>query len=456
MSGHLGSREIFANLPQAIYVNDRTQASIVTVNLLNRNTSNARISIAVSDSQTSPQNYEWVEFNTLIEPTETLERSPIMVGPGQYVVISSDTSYISAGCWGVTRGEQVSVTPITTQLGATPVWVTDTTLSDFGGGTYVSTQLQATDTDVGQEINYSLASGSLPAGLSLSSTGLLSGTSSSAGYVSGASELSTFTVNATDGISTVPRVFSITKKWFDGTSSLLAAPNASSIKAITGTTTTGYYWIKPTGTSTAYQVHCDMSNSGGGWMLMSFCGVNVANGAHVEDSYTGSAFNMGSTSTSIISTSQSSGTAGNMGQTFINALVVSGRNRGMSIFRIEDGGTTWLNWYIPVDTTANWLPIAQRKADAGSPNNAGSQWLKTSFTSYTADSGYSGAGTPSGTINEYGGSNWGTAPYNMTSNSSTNWGYSISPTYSGGGYTTYNSAHSSGWNRRASFWLKVV
>jgi len=456
MSGHLGSREIFANLAQAIYVNDRNKASIVTINLLNRNTSNAMVSIAVSNSQTEPANTDWLEFNTILEPTETLERSSVIVGPSQYVVIKSDTSYISASCWGVTAGAIVPVDPITTQLGATPIWVTGTTLSDVGGGSYTAIQLEATDTDVGQQIDYSLVDGTLPTGLTLSSLGLLSGTLSSAGYVPGATELSTFTVNATDGVSTVPRTFSITKKWLDGTTSLLAAPNAASIKSITGTATNGYYWIKPAGTSTAYQVHCDMTNSGGGWMLMSFCGVNVSNGAHVEDAYTGAAFNMGSTSTSIISTSQSSGTAGNMGQTFINALVVSGRSRGMSVFRIEDSGTTWTNWYIPTDATSNWLPIAQRKADAGSPNNSGSQWLKTSFPSYTADAGYNGAGTPSGTINEYAGSNWGTAPYNMNSTSSSNWGYSISPTYSGGGYTTYNSAHSSGWNRRASFWLKVV
>ena len=128
----------------------------------------------------------------------------------------------------------------------------------------------------------------------------------------------------------------------------------------------------------------------------------------------------------------------------------------MSVFRIEDAGTTWVNWYLPLDTTANWLPINQRKGDKGAPNTAGNEWLKNSYTTYTADSGYNGAGTPGGTLNRYGGETWGTAPFNMNSPSANNWGYSISPTYSGGGYTTYNSAHSSGWNRRASFWLKTV
>jgi hypothetical protein len=456
MSGYLGSKEIFANLTQAIYVNDNTKASIVTVNLLNRNTVAARVSIAVSSSQTSPANYEWVEYNSSVDPTATLERSALIVNPGQYVVIRSDTSYISASCWGITSGTTVSVTPITTQLGSTPIWTTSTTLDDVGGGAYAAIQLQATDSDVGQVIDYSLTSGTLPTGLSLSSTGLLSGTPSAVGYVPNDTTLSTFTVSATDGISVVPRTFSITKKWFDGTTAALAAPTAASIKTITSTTTNGYYWIKPAGTSTAYQVHCDMANSGGGWMLMSFCGVNITNGAHVEDAYTGAAFNMGTTATSITSTNQSSGTAGNMGQTFINALAIAGRDRGMAVFRIEDAGTTWTNWYIPLNSTSGWLPVAQRKADAGSPNNSASQWLKSSYPSYTADAGHNGAGTESGTANEYAGSNWGTAPYNMNSTSSSNWGYSISPTYSGGGYSTYNSAHSSGWNRRASFWLKIV
>lgn len=53
----------------------------------------------------------------------------------------------------------------------------------------------------------------------------------------------------------------------DGSTEAKAAPNAAHIKTLTGTTTSGNYWIKPPGSS-AFSVYCDMSNQGGGWMLV--------------------------------------------------------------------------------------------------------------------------------------------------------------------------------------------
>jgi len=71
-----------------------------------------------------------------------------------------------------------------------PVWVSSGTLSQGTPGTAYSVQLSATD-DSGDAPTYTVASGALPTGLSLSSSGLISGTPSSAGTF-------TFAVNATD------------------------------------------------------------------------------------------------------------------------------------------------------------------------------------------------------------------------------------------------------------------
>jgi hypothetical protein len=56
----------------------------------------------------------------------------------------------------------------------------------------------------------------------------------------------------------------------DGSSQATAAPSAAYIKTITGTTTTGLYWIKNSSMSVAVQVYCDMSYDGGGWMMLSY------------------------------------------------------------------------------------------------------------------------------------------------------------------------------------------
>lgn len=51
----------------------------------------------------------------------------------------------------------------------------------------------------------------------------------------------------------------------DGSNAAAAADSAAAIKALTGTTTNGFYWILIGSTPT--QIWCDMTNDGGGWML---------------------------------------------------------------------------------------------------------------------------------------------------------------------------------------------
>jgi hypothetical protein len=99
------------------------------------------------------------------------------------------------------------VIPAALYINASPVWST----SAGSLGTFieqVSISVSATAADSDSTITYSLASGStLPSGISLnSSTGLISGTlpdvASNTTY--------TFTINASDGVNTIPRAFSIT------------------------------------------------------------------------------------------------------------------------------------------------------------------------------------------------------------------------------------------------------
>ena len=92
-------------------------------------------------------------------------------------------------------------------INASPVWQTASgTLGSFSE--QVSVNISATASDSDSSITYALASGSsLPSGVSLnSSTGAITGTlpaiTSNTTY--------TFTVNATDGLNTIPRTFSIT------------------------------------------------------------------------------------------------------------------------------------------------------------------------------------------------------------------------------------------------------
>jgi len=103
-----------------------------------------------------------------------------------------------------------------------PVWSTGTTLGTWS--TTVSQQLSATDPE-GQTLSYSLTSGTLPAGITLSSTGLFSGTLTKDGLTYN------FTVTVTDGTNNVARSFSV----------ITEAPIPGASTLAYGTSTIGFY-----------------------------------------------------------------------------------------------------------------------------------------------------------------------------------------------------------------------
>lgn len=114
----------------------------------------------------------------------------------------------------------------------------------------------------GIAISYSIVSGSLPTGLSMNSSGIISG---SVGTLSSAQTFN-FTVRVSaDNSPVADRAFSISCTLRpDGSDANHAGTSAGQIKSLTGTTTNGYYWISigvgPT------QVYCDMSGATA-WML---------------------------------------------------------------------------------------------------------------------------------------------------------------------------------------------
>ena len=114
-----------------------------------------------------------------------------------------------------------------------PIWGTSAgSLGSYLSNQAINVQLAATD-DESSPITYSVTSGSLPSGVTLSSSGLISGAISG-----GTTQVFNFTVTASDGINPVARSFSI------------AYTAVSSVTGGTLTSDSTYYYRTFTGSGT--------------------------------------------------------------------------------------------------------------------------------------------------------------------------------------------------------------
>lgn len=228
---------------------------------------------------TAGQNPQWSTATTLPEYTRNVAYSTTVVatddgGPGLvYTLVAGSNlpSGFSLSTAGIISGTTTSAAVFNFAVRVTdpegnytdrtftlpnvgPSWVTSSTLPNMIGGASYSTTVQATD-DSGVSPTYSVASGSLPSGLSLNaSTGVISGTAG------GAVTTTTFTLRATDANGTFSdRSFTINAPYASFQSALTAAGFSQSGLTYTRTTTGQFNLTMP---NTAIEV--ELFGAGGG------------------------------------------------------------------------------------------------------------------------------------------------------------------------------------------------
>ena len=104
-NGVLGTRSMLAGIAQNVYVNNYSDSSIVTVNVCNFNHVSTKISMAISTlGHAGITAGEWIEFGTELLGKGVLTRTGLAVTSGQYIVVKSSESNVSAQVWGVEIG----------------------------------------------------------------------------------------------------------------------------------------------------------------------------------------------------------------------------------------------------------------------------------------------------------------------------------------------------------------
>jgi len=193
---------LYGVLPDALYIN---ASPVWTTTSGSLGTFAEQVAISVSATATDESTITYSLANGSSLPTGVTLNSSTGLISGTLPDVASNTTYTFT----INASDGLNtVVPRTFSFvsNASPVWVTSAgSLGSFLNNTSITTSaLSVTDSD---SITYSLASGSsLPTGLTLnSSTGVISGTLP----VVSANTTYTFTINASDGLSLIPRTFSI-------------------------------------------------------------------------------------------------------------------------------------------------------------------------------------------------------------------------------------------------------
>ena len=288
--------------------------------------------------------------------------------------------------------------------GSAPVWVTASgnLSTPYKPNVAFSQTVSATDSDGGSSVTYSIASGSLPSGLSLSSSGTISGTSSVTGNT-------TFSIRATDsGNNFVDRSFTLVQQILpDAPTNITVAKGSLGAIAVSFTAPT----YVGTSSITGYRV---TASGGGGTATGSSSPITIS-GLTQGTSYTftvaatnSSGYGAESSTSSSISapaqfsqTFTSSGTWTNPGVSSVEVLVIGGGGSGGNALRTDGwsngggggaGGVVY-NSSLSVSPTTNYSVTVGNGGGAGKNNGQNSV-----FHTITAIGGGYGGGIDSGNV----------------------------------------------------------
>jgi hypothetical protein len=93
-SGKLGSATLAANADTTVYTVPASTVATINVAIVNRGSGDATINVAIAPTE-APANADYIEFGVVIPANGILERTAIVAGAGERVVVRSSTANCS-------------------------------------------------------------------------------------------------------------------------------------------------------------------------------------------------------------------------------------------------------------------------------------------------------------------------------------------------------------------------
>lgn len=98
-SGKLGNAALAITTDTTLYTTPAGIVATATVSLCNRGPSDVRVRLAVAAAN-APTVAEYIEFDASLPAGGVLERTGVVCGPGEKIVVRADTANVSARAHG--------------------------------------------------------------------------------------------------------------------------------------------------------------------------------------------------------------------------------------------------------------------------------------------------------------------------------------------------------------------
>jgi len=99
-TGILGTEDLAATTNTTVYTVPNETFAVVAVNITNRNAGSRNIRIATASADT-PNNAEWIEYDSELLGNGVLERTGIVLDAGKKIVAYSDSTDVNVVVYGI-------------------------------------------------------------------------------------------------------------------------------------------------------------------------------------------------------------------------------------------------------------------------------------------------------------------------------------------------------------------